>query len=73
VCVQFEARVEARLQRFKDPHGPRRAPVRFTHAIPKGFKGAFPVLYVVGEEVTDNSALLGAHSVVLPGAATAQA
>jgi hypothetical protein len=73
VYDQFKARVEATLQQFKDPHNPRRAHVRFTQAIPKEFKVAFPVLYVVGREVTDDPALFVAHSVVLPGTATALA
>jgi hypothetical protein len=71
VYVQFKARVEARLQQFKDPHSIRRAPVRFTQAIPLDFKGAFPVLYVVGKDITEDPSLFGAHSVVLPATAEA--
>ncbi len=71
VYVQFKGRVEARLQQFKDPHSVRRAPVKFTQAIPLDFKGSFPVLYVVGKDITEDPLLFGAHSVVLPSTAAA--
>lgn len=66
VFVQFKARVEARLRAFKDPHSERRAPVRFTQAIPYDFKGSFPVLYVVEKDIVQDDSLFGAHSVVAP-------
>jgi hypothetical protein len=71
VYVQFKARVEARLQQFKDPNCPRRTPVRFTQAIPLEFRRSFHALYVVGEDIINDPALFGAHSVVLQGTADA--
>jgi hypothetical protein len=69
VYVQFKARVWAQLLQYKDPHSPRRAPVRFTQAIPEDFKDKFPVMYVVDRKITNDASLFGAHSVVLPGKA----
>jgi hypothetical protein len=71
VCVQFKARVQAKLHQYKDPHSARRTPVRFTQAIPQDFKRHFPTMYVVGSDITDDASLFGAHSVVLPGKAAA--
>ena len=66
VYVQFKARVQAQLQVYKDPHCPRRSPVKFTQAIPYMFEGSFPVMYVVKKNVVADVGLFGAHTVVLP-------
>jgi threonine synthase len=71
VYIAFKARVEAKLKMFKDPHCPRRSPVRFTQAIPYEFKGTFPVMYVVDKEIVEDADLFGSHTVVTPATANA--
>lgn len=64
VYVQFKALVESKLKLYKDPHCPRKSPVRFTQAIPHDFRGKFPVMYVVGPDVTEAESLFGANTVL---------